>query len=301
MIFSRTSSGLRNMHKFLGVDAVVFVEGGVSLSFEDVLNGQFNDSSVDVGFWRNIFGLFSDKKKYQFRAVGSKANLMKLAERKIDENIETYFIAMDKDHDFIKEEMLNSPGIFYTYGYSWENDIWNLHTCSDVFYGISNKCDKTVDISTELSELMNNFERKFKKFVYLDAILSLYDKSFFPRKDDGDRFFKHGTMGVPLINNEQLKQIIVELKKNRNLKYSYRAEKGKSLNICAFYNCYGKIISTFSYRIIVYLLKKYNCYFKLHRKYINSFGLRSFTDNLKNGKFSQIHNYYHNQFSFLSS
>jgi hypothetical protein len=64
MSFRRTSPGLSNMHLFLNVEAIVFVEGGSnSYSLEEVERGLYNCESIDLLFWSKIFEIFLPTKK----------------------------------------------------------------------------------------------------------------------------------------------------------------------------------------------------------------------------------------------
>lgn len=54
MTFRRTDAGLTNYRLFLKCDYVVFVEGGTkSLSFKEVMSGNFSYVSVDIHYWKN--------------------------------------------------------------------------------------------------------------------------------------------------------------------------------------------------------------------------------------------------------
>ena len=51
MAFTRTSSGLTNLAQFHGVEFIVYTEGGdKSYTLEEVINGKFNKSSIDIKF-----------------------------------------------------------------------------------------------------------------------------------------------------------------------------------------------------------------------------------------------------------
>jgi len=123
--FKRTDSGLSNMHLFVKVDAIIYVEGGeTSYSLEDIKSGKYNKSSVDITFWRALFHYFLPGKKYHFRAVGSKSSLLELKELISKNLISNVYIAMDSDFDRHQNSRRKKKGIFCTHGYSWENDVW---------------------------------------------------------------------------------------------------------------------------------------------------------------------------------
>ena len=67
MSFRRSNRGISNQHMFHDVDLIVFVEGGISYSKEDVYNGKFNDESIDTIFWRKVFKKFCHAPKIKFK------------------------------------------------------------------------------------------------------------------------------------------------------------------------------------------------------------------------------------------
>ena len=80
MTFIRTASGLSNLYLFVGVDAVIFLEGGDSITSEDVESGKFSDCSPDIQFWRGLFDIYLPALKFDFRSVGSKSTLSRIAQ-----------------------------------------------------------------------------------------------------------------------------------------------------------------------------------------------------------------------------
>ena len=63
MSFRRTDSGLSTMHKFLGVDAVAFVEGGpTTFTLEEVNAGSYTAQANDLKYWQIVFSSFEPKK-----------------------------------------------------------------------------------------------------------------------------------------------------------------------------------------------------------------------------------------------
>ena len=63
MIIRRTVPGETNKRLFLGVDAVVYVEGGKSLTRDEVEQGQFDIAAMDIQFLGAIVRCFWGKQK----------------------------------------------------------------------------------------------------------------------------------------------------------------------------------------------------------------------------------------------
>ena len=122
ILFQRSNSGLNNQHLFYGVDYVAYTEGGDSLSFEKVLNGEFNDSSIDKLFWEFIVKNYSNK-SFKFKPIGSKSTLKLLLDKFMRDNISHNLICTDSEFDEVFNDKIDSDKIIYTYGYSWENDV----------------------------------------------------------------------------------------------------------------------------------------------------------------------------------
>ena len=128
MNFHRTPSGLANLHLFYGVDAIVFVEGGdPSLSLAEIVRGEYDGISLDIRFWSIVFGTYAPLRRFQFRAVGSKPNLLALADYISDNSISNVIVCADKDTDDITGALRTDPAVLYTRGYSWERMTCGRH------------------------------------------------------------------------------------------------------------------------------------------------------------------------------
>lgn len=111
-MFTRTISGLQNEHLFYGVDLVVYCEGRA-------VDGE--GSSLDEVFWEKVFS--QNGKSVECKSAGSKTELRPFARRVVDENISNVVVAMDRDYDDFRNQMIDHPQVIYTFGYSWESDV----------------------------------------------------------------------------------------------------------------------------------------------------------------------------------
>jgi hypothetical protein len=119
MNFRRTNAGISNLYLFLGVDAIVFVEGGdTSYSLAELEKGLFNDQAEDLKYWEIIFRTFEPAKTFHLRAVGSKNSLLELADLVSSAKIKRVLVAMDRDFQNLTGELKTGPGVIYTSGYS---------------------------------------------------------------------------------------------------------------------------------------------------------------------------------------
>ena len=153
-VFKRTKAGLENQHLFYNVDLVVYLEGGsTSFTKTEVYAGEFNDKTKDIIFWRNMFNKFKSDKKVKFKSVGSKDVIIEIADDIVKDNLSHVFVAMDNEFDEILNQRIEHPNVYYTHGYSWENDAWNHHVAIGVIEGFSG-----VEIDN------NDIEVNFKNF-----------------------------------------------------------------------------------------------------------------------------------------
>ena len=195
MIFRRTTEGISNLHIFVGVDLVVFTEGGPrTISKDDALSGDFETSSLDISFWRQVFHQTRSDLSVEFRALGSKNTLREIAIEIKDGNIRQTCVAMDRDYDGHLSSLLNSPNILYTRGYSWENDICNSHIIESLFFKLSNVDPNNLHVRREIDSIIRFVNSELRWFTYADALLNLSGASLFDRKNPESSIYTQGQL-----------------------------------------------------------------------------------------------------------
>jgi hypothetical protein len=133
VIVRRTPSGETNKRLFLGVEAIVYVEGGQPLSPSQVRAGQYAREAMDIRFWESLFECFWQGGELEFRAIGCKDTLLSLADDIIEGRVANVVVAMDRDHDEFKCALKKTHNVLYTYAYSWEGDVWSRVVVSRYF------------------------------------------------------------------------------------------------------------------------------------------------------------------------
>lgn len=180
MTFRRTTSGLNNSYLFYRVDAVVYLEGGDSLTKEEIENGTFNTATDDIRFWQALFGFYRPGKSYQFCSVGSKETVKSIAEDIVQGRVQNVIVAMDRDFDNINSRLINGNNIIYTLGYSWENDAWTPAAVLEAYCLLSGSCKISVQTEKELIEqYFMGCIGKIRGGVRADAVLSQNGSSLF--------------------------------------------------------------------------------------------------------------------------
>jgi hypothetical protein len=130
--FHRTPSGLSNLAVFLGVDVVVYLEGGEKqYTLTDLENETSASENYDTMFWQAVFRVFRPRLKAHFKSIGSKTTVLSVSRLVAAGSVRNVVTALDRDLDHVRRAKLRHPNILYTYGYSWENDVFtkvNLKT-----------------------------------------------------------------------------------------------------------------------------------------------------------------------------
>ena len=117
MSFSRTSPGLQNAARFYGVSAVVYVEGRPQTSESD-------PGSLDIIFWSKLFDRYAPNLQVRVICRGSKSDLLHTAAQITGGALSNVIVALDRDYDPEVGVDVRHPAVLYSYGYSWENDVW---------------------------------------------------------------------------------------------------------------------------------------------------------------------------------
>lgn len=244
MGFTRSSSGIGNQYLFHNVDAVIYTEGGeISWSLDDVLNDQYNNISIDIVFWRRIFKTYSPDKKFKFKALGSKAVVSKIAQKIIDDDLRCSIATMDSEFDEIYKLKLQHPNIIYTYGYSWENDVWN----SDLFKVILEDLSGEPLDEEEIKNCISEFSKKIEDCVFADAYLFGKGQSFLPRKGHLKCVDCSLTKSPTVID-----EFINQLFSNSNITQEKVREFGRDHNLNSERFCYGHLLNDFYYHVCRY-------------------------------------------------
>jgi hypothetical protein len=255
MTFTRTNSGMSNMHLFYGVDIIIYTEGGSkSFSTDEVEAGEYSKSSVDIKFWDGVLKANNFGKRVQFRAIGSKTSSKLICEKILNGDIENVAIAMDRDLDQYFGGLLDSPFILYTKGYSWENDVFSKEITLSQVENMILEAMIPQDITTCIEYAYGDFRIYGKNLVKLEIIFR-NDGIKFISDMNCERFFnsKNGCS----INKKQVLEILAKKKELLTRPVMTGFCVG---NICPFTNNYGKLLGSLSYTIICFILKKYPGY-----------------------------------------
>lgn len=246
-MFTRTIPGLNNQHIFHNVDYIVFVEGGVSFTKKQIDQGCFNEESIDILFWSKILSKFKADSKFKFKAVGSKTAVRQVAEDIVNNNLTTVFAAMDQEFDRILGRTYNHSNVLYTFGYSWENDVWNEKVIHKI---VTSSSAKDLDIF-EVIKPFSSFIKDMKFSVYADGYMFSKNLSFFPRPSNHLKLIDCTLSTPPRVKKEELSKLFVSSGLRKNNIYAFGSRK----KICSKSYIYGHLLGDTCKLLVQHLLK----------------------------------------------
>lgn len=293
MSFRRTESGLSNLYLFFGVDAVVYIEGGISLCRDDVNQGLYTDSTQDIRFWQTIFSIYRSDKKYKFCSVGSKETVKSIASDIMNGRVKNVIAAMDRDFDHINGKLISANNVIYTLGYSWENDAWNKDALLKAFCSLSGACSTKIDTEEEiLDNYYQELASRLRGAIRIDAVLSQYEYSLFDR-ESYMRYVEIDRSGMPTVNQEQV---------NKSLSESRGKVEGSIVRknhfvVSPLLDCFGHLFAEYAYRILAYLLEKLRKNPKLPKDYATSMIVEKFGQLLGENLLPDFKLHYDSEFS----
>jgi hypothetical protein len=288
IVFKRSTSGITNQHFFHNVDFVIFVEGGKkSFTKEEIYNGSYHSETEDIIFWKNIFDTFVNGKKLKFKSVGSKTTIKEIAIDIINNDIETVLIAIDNEFDEPFNNRIEHPNIYYTNGYSWENDLWNDDLIKDIVEELSAVKVTNSDIEQNYSK----FIRDLKFAVYADAYLFKKGDSFFKRKSGHLFCIVCNPVDLPSVRKEMIDSRVTDKGIiNKGTVYSF----GNRYSINTAKHCFGHLLADYCCQVVIHYLKNRHGLKNLSKDLIYRIAISRFFANRFED--SNSFNYYEEQF-----
>ena len=186
MTFRRTDQSFASTHLFYGVDYVAYCEGGESIPSIDKLDQKSgNSETADAAYWRKRLEHSCRGKQIKVLSVGSKILLRQLCQVIKDQNLTTVLVCMDSDYDHLCACKETGSFVYYTWGYSWENDVYCapvLERVVRIFVDDSDKCGKFL-------EAFGAVISSSTKYCEMDLVLVRLEKGgIFKRKGAGGNF-----------------------------------------------------------------------------------------------------------------
>lgn len=275
--FLRTNFGLINQSQFNKSEITAYTEGGrKSFSIVQIDKGEFNATSVDINFWKEILKIHGCNRKIYFKAIGSKTSGDELTQRIIDGKVTNTLIFKDKDLDNYLEKYIPHPSIIYTKGYSWENDVF---TKENIVQIISDYIFDEVPLNHKLliEKNFKDLEKIGDKLLRLELIFRSHGIRFLTNIS-GEELIKNGE-----INIDSLIRKIKKIALNNDIQRPFKYIKVRhSFNF--YQDCYGKIFESISYHLTVSILKELIDIKNFSKDIFQRNALRIFFNTLKENK-----------------
>lgn len=183
MSFTRSSSALHGIHRFFGVDIIVYCEGGRSLNYEEAVSAGNTDGTLDTFYWSSLVNEYGIDKKFHFKSVGSKETIKAIAGDIDRLSLRNVTVCRDSDYDKISGQAINCSRIAWTLGYSWENDVVNILVLENI---VVNLIGNGADGASAIEELRNKFAKfqcDLRPWVEVDiSLCSRGKKALFDRE-----------------------------------------------------------------------------------------------------------------------
>lgn len=253
MSFVRTAAGLSNQHLFYGVDYVAYTEGGTqTLAFRDLASASFDDVAGDLHYWQRVFASCCPQVKVRFLPAGSKTTLLELARQIEAGNVTHVMVAMDQDHDRLHGNCIRAKGIFYTWGYSWENDVCGPGTLEDVFFNLCpvDRGAHEETIRASIACCYQRFINDIRHLVRADVVLGGNGSGLFPRQSYRKLIKVSASAECPVLDKARMRGRLAQLRRGRKTP----AWLPSSDRPVAERDCFGHLVARFFYRLLMQLL-----------------------------------------------
>jgi hypothetical protein len=155
MSFTYSSSALSTIHKFFGVENVIYVEG------ED-----------DIPFWDCVLKGCGFSKKTKILSSGGSSNLSDYIEDIVDSG-SSIIVALDRDLSIYLGQQYHHNQIIYSYSYSIENSLFQPELISDII-NMLYKDQENYMLSIKL--WMYEIEKKLYEMIVYNAANHLFGR-----------------------------------------------------------------------------------------------------------------------------
>lgn len=286
MSFRRSAKRLSVLAKLRKVDLMVLTEGGVGIQ-EETDNQFFSDKEIinDRFFWRIIFSKHGFENRIFYKSIGSKTRLKAYAEEISKENIKNLCVAIDSDLDKVNEETTDSIYVLYTYGYSWENDVFTKILLMEHLEDLLLEYVERREVVQEVDKQVLEFIRSSRKIMSDEFKFRKFGVSFVTRLNS-DRFVKLDEDGVKIDLVEVEKEVKLLKEKISTIDWN-KIEVPVLATFDKF--VYGKFQEHFFYLLTQYIEDKY---LKVNGKRSKNYFRRELLNKFKESKKVDSFDYY---------
>ncbi|WP_237272710.1 DUF4435 domain-containing protein [Sulfitobacter sp. M220] len=224
---------------FHDVDFVVYCEG-------KQVDGE--GSSLDEVFWERVF--LENGKTVHCKSLGGKSVVKPMAQKVADEGITNVVVAMDRDYDDLRNQIIEHPQVLYTYGYSWESDVM-----LDFQFGPALSLFATTNrrqaIQNEFVVFRNDQSRKLRRICALDYKYIGHSEKLF------DRQRPMSIIAIPS-GNEPYAKVSTLLDKAKTM-YNFQTAplpEAAFRTLCGVRSFFGKVVSRLVFHWFAYRTRR---------------------------------------------
>lgn len=179
---------------------------------------------------------------------------------------------MDRDYDELHSQMILDRRVIYTWGYSYENDIFCRQQLKKLFFDICAVCPSTNDVYNLIDDWFSQFIKDVRWPHIADAYVVKARKRGLER-ERSKRYLKSNAYDAdPAFDRDKLHAEVARFLKERSERYC-----GLTRN--EFFNerqCIGHILSSFAFRILTRLHSMYSKLSKLTDHGVRSAAISAF-------------------------
>lgn len=224
-------------------------------------------------------------------AKGSKQNIISLIDQAGANIIDNVFYAMDRDYDDLLNKIIDRQNVYYTFGYSFENDIYCKDNLALLFENICPVFGKTDTILEDVQSATAQFVRDVWWAHLADLAGVTVARAVIDRKSPQKYFGAHTYGANPKVMKSMLSSDV------------YRANAGSARervrNLPLTYNhlpryAVGHFYSAFVFKLMTYLQKLHSNTSKLTKDAVTASGVLALCNHFLGARDSDIKSYYSN-------
>lgn len=215
---------------FLNKDIVVFIEGNAD-----------SKMSIDIAFWQTIFKTFCPKKA-EIIQRGGKTHLLHILQESEGKN-KNVFVAIDRDLEDIHKKIGKFSNLIYTYGYSYENDLYSLNLIFDILtiYAFLPR-ERHNNIKKNLKKEINTFLQEIAGYMCAFSKGQEIGCSVLPNEKQSHKFDRLFGKDESL-NHKEIQKCIAKLPEKCCCSGTHKLFKNKRY-------CNGHLLETFFRKLI---------------------------------------------------
>jgi len=279
--FDRSASGRRNRALFYDVDRVIYVEGG--------RDDKGAMESFDGLFWRRVLAVVRPELRLRILPRGGKDQLIALAESMDGSDEGKVMVAMDRDYDSIFNRAINKKFVVYTYGYSFENDIFAPGTLEDLFLSLCPICDDGIDVANVIGDLIDEFCKDVWWAQLADVCGGVVARKVIDR-DHIAKYMANNSYGCKPKLSKSAFSIDVRKANKGEPRKRVRGIPYRKTHLPEF--SIGHLYASFCYKIMAYLHSLYSHTAKLTRDSVTSSAIANFVAHITAAPHSKYGKYY---------